>query len=205
MIEARQNKVYLGFFSWYSQQLMKRHFKSVQIHGSLVDPGSALLVTSNHFSWWDGFLVQYLNQKRFRKDFYFMMLEQQLKKRMFLNKCGGFSVSDHPKELLRSIQHAADLLQDPRNMVLIFPQGRIETKYRYPIKFERGIEEILKRTSAEVRLVFIANLIDYFSHRKPSLNIYYELPELGSKPGRDEIEVAYNEFFMKCVENQKES
>jgi len=205
MIEAGQNKLYLGFISWYSQQLMKWHFKSVRIHGTLNYPEAPFLVISNHFSWWDGFLVQFLNQKIFKKDFYFMMLEEQLKKRMFLNKCGGFSVSENPKELLKSIQHAADLLRNPNNMVLIFPQGQIETKYRNPIKFERGIEEILKRTTADVRIVFIANMIDYFSHRKPSLSIYFIQPDLGVYPKREVIESAYHDFFTNCIENQKET
>lgn len=133
-----------------------------------------------------------------------MMLEEQLKTRMFLNKCGGFSVSKNPKELARSLLHAADLLRDPKNMVLIFPQGRIETAYRFPLRFERGIEEILKRTTPEVRLIFITNLTDYFSHRKPSLNIYYMQPKMGTLHTREKIEAAYNDFYRQSVEKQKE-
>ena len=204
MIEAKQNKTYLGFISWYSRMRMKWHFKSIQIDGELKTKDAPLLVISNHFSWWDGFIVQYLNQKIFKKNFYFMMLEEELKKRMFLNKCGGFSVSKNPKELLNSLNHAASLLKDQNNMVLIFPQGKIETKYRYPFVFERGIEAILKRSSSRVQLVFIANIIDYFSNPNPGLYIYYEQPVLGEHPGKEGIEKAYNTFFYRCIKNQKE-
>ena len=204
MIEARQNKIYLGFFSWYSRQLMKWHFKAIRIEGEFSDAGTSILAISNHFSWWDGFIVQYLNQRKFGRDFYFMMLEEQLKKRMFLNKCGGFSVSKHPRALLSSINHAASLLGRSNNMVLIFPQGRIETKYRYPFVFERGIEEIIKRASIPLQILFVANVVDYFSNARPSLHIYYQLADLGPRPEKSRIEEAYNAFFANCITKQKE-
>lgn len=182
---------------------MKWHFKSIRIEGELTGSDASMLAISNHFSWWDGFLVQYLNQKKFRKHFYFMMLEEELKKRMFLNKCGGFSVSRHPRELLKSIQHAASLLGGENNLVLIFPQGKIETKYRYPFAFERGIEEILKRAGSRVQIIFIANLIDYFSFSRPSLSIYFEPYDREGKTGRKSIEDAYNIFFSNCIGKQK--
>ena len=184
---------------------MKRHFKSIQILGEPITAAEPILAISNHFSWWDGFLVQYLNQKRFGKDFYFMMLEEQLRKRMFLNKCGGFSVGKQPRELLKSISHAAALLSDPNNLVLIFPQGKIETKYRYPFQFKRGIEEILKRAEKPVQVVFIASLVDYFSHSRPGLFIHYQGMDQGTQPGRRVIEQAYNSFFSSCVAKQKEA
>jgi 1-acyl-sn-glycerol-3-phosphate acyltransferase len=205
MIEARQNKRYLGFISWYSRQRMKWHFKSIQIIGEPIAATEPILAISNHFSWWDGFIVQYLNQKKFKKNFYFMMLEEQLKKRMFLNKCGGFSVSKQPRELLKSINHAATLLSDPNNLVLIFPQGKIETKYKYPFIFERGIEEILKRADNQVQILFIGSMIDYFSHASPSLFIHYQWVDLGNQPGKTDIEQAYNAFFSTCVAKQKEA
>jgi 1-acyl-sn-glycerol-3-phosphate acyltransferase len=205
MIEARQNKRYLAFFSWYSRQLMRWHFKSIRMEGDSGNTDAPILAISNHFSWWDGFLVQYLNQQKFGKDFYFMMLEEQLKKRMFLNKCGGFSVSRQPRELRRSILHAAALLENRQNLVLIFPQGRIETKYRFPFRFERGIEEIIKQTARPVQIMFIANLVDYFSGNRPSLFIYYRRADLGEKPGRETIEQAYNAFFSDCIAKQKET
>jgi len=205
MIEGKQNKFFLSFISWYSRKLMQWHFKSIRIEGELKVPDSAFLVISNHFSWWDGFIVQYLNQKILRKNFYFMMLEEQLKKRMFLNKCGGFSVSKNPGDLLKSVNYAASLLEDKNNMVLIFPQGKIETKYRYPFEFSRGIEEILKRTRTRVHIIFVANMIDYFSNPRPSLYIYYQQNDLGNNPVRKTIQNAYNKFFSDCMANQKET
>ncbi len=167
---------------------INRHFKSVHIQGELKETDSPLLVIANHFSFWDGFMVQYLNLKRIHKRFFYMMLEEQLKQRMFLNKSGGFSISKNPREMIESINHAASLLNDPDNMVLIFPQGLIETKYRFPFHFEKGVEAILKRSSGSTRILFIANMIEYYSEARPSLYMYYEQPELGNQPNREVIE-----------------
>lgn len=205
MIRARYIKRYVLLISWYLQMRINRHFKSIHIEGEIEEEDVSLLVIANHFSFWDGFLVQYLNMKRIHKRFYYMMLEEQLKKRMFLNKSGGFSINKNPREMIESINHAASLLKDKNNMVLIFPQGLIETKYRFPFRFEKGVEAILKRSSGNARILFIANMIEYFSQARPSLFIYYMQPNLGDHPDRESIEAAYNGFFASCIEKQKES
>lgn len=205
MIRARYIKRYVKFISWYLVLRIKLHFKSIHIQGELEAEDAPLLTIANHFSFWDGFLVQYLNLKRIHKKFYFMMLEEQLEKRMFLNKSGGFSISKDPREMIKSINHAAGLLRDSKHMVLMFPQGLIETKYRYPFHFEKGVEAILKRSSGDVRILFIANMIEYYSQARPSLFIYYEQPELGAFPDRETIEAAYNDFFARCIDKQKET
>lgn len=107
--------------------------------------------------------------------------------------------------MIESINHAASLLNDPDNMVLIFPQGLIETKYRFPFHFEKGVEAILKRSSGSTRILFIANMIEYYSEARPSLYMYYEQPELGNQPNRAVIEEAYNKFFANCIAKQKEA
>ncbi len=205
MIKARYIKRYVKFVSWYLTMRINRHFKSVHIHGELEVQDAPLLAIANHFSFWDGFLVQYLNLKRIHKRFHYMMLEEQLKKRMFLNKSGGFSISEDPRDIIESINHAAMLLNNNDNLVLIFPQGLIETKYRFPFHFEKGVEAILKRSSGNARILFIANMIEYYSEARPSVHIYYEEARLGDKPDRKAIEAAYNQFFANCITKQKEA
>jgi len=204
MIKARHIRRWVVFISWYLTLRIRLHFKSIHMDGKLEEGEAPLLVIANHFSFWDGFLVQYLNLQRIKKNFYFMMLEEQLEKRMFLNKAGGFSLGRSPREMMESINHAATLLQDNKNMVLVFPQGLIESKYRFPFHFEKGIEAILKRSPDHVRILFIANMIEYFSEARPSLYMYYMQPRLGKQAGRETIETAYNKFFASCIEKQKE-
>ncbi len=109
------------------------------------------------------------------------------------------------REMIESINHAATLLKDKDNMVLIFPQGRIETKYRFPFHFEKGVETILKRSDGNARVLFIANMIEYFSEARPSLFIHYQQPNLGDQPSSETIETAYNNFFTNCIAKQQEA
>jgi 1-acyl-sn-glycerol-3-phosphate acyltransferase len=52
-----------------------------------------VLLLANHFSWWDGFLLYYINQKVFRKQFHVMVIEETVQKVGFFKYMGAFSVN----------------------------------------------------------------------------------------------------------------
>ncbi len=54
-----------------------------------------------------------------------MMLEEQLRKRMYLNKSGGYSVRKGSRSILKSLDYTAELLKEKKSLVLMFPQGKI--------------------------------------------------------------------------------
>jgi hypothetical protein len=94
------------------------------------------------------------------------------------------------------------LLNDSRNMVLIFPQGEIQSLQNQNIQFEKGLERILKNKENAVQIVFLVNLIDYFSNRKPG--IYFHIQEYTDKGfDRKSIQESYNLFYAESVEKQK--
>ena len=131
-----------------------------------------------------------------------MMLEEQLKKRMFLNKAGAFSIKKNTRSIIETLEYTAGLLQNPQNMVAVYPQGEIASLYHYPVKFEKGILHVLKKTKA-IQIIFYAALIDYFSKRKPDLNFYLE--EFHFHPGISvtEIEDAFNAHLLNSIQSQK--
>ena len=88
-------------------------------------------------------------------------------------------------------------------MVLIFPQGEIQSMHNQQIHFEKGIERILKNMEGKIQLAFLANLVDYFSNPKPGIYFYlteYENLDFNSP----DIQKAYNQFYNECIENQKQ-
>ena len=83
-------------------------------------------------------------------------------------------------------------------MVLLFPQGKIESVYTESIRFEAGIERILGKVKNEIQIVFMVNLIDYFSDRKPGLYIYiseFQKTNFELKT----IQEVYNVFYTRCI------
>ncbi len=200
MIKARHVPFHVWFFNVYSRWMIRRHFRAMEIHGRPNVEGKAVLVIGNHFSWWDGFFMVEVNRRLWRKRFHVMMLEDQLEARMFLNKAGAFSIRKGSRSLIPSLQYAGEVLSDKRNMMLMFPQGKIQTHHRCSFQFEKGVETILKNTRGNPQIIFSAALVDYFSEKKPRLDIYLEKAELKENTSTRELEEKYNDFFRRKIE-----
>ncbi len=185
--------------------MLRRHFREIQIYNGVHDEGKPMLVIGNHFSWWDGFIVNYVNTLFFHRHFYFMMLEEQLSTRMFLNKAGGFSVKRGSRSMIESLEYSKQLMNDNRTMLLMFPQGKIQTSYIRTLSFEKGVERIISGKEKHIQIIFHCALIDYFSGKKPLLNIYLQEYTCSTEVNHSAIEKAYNTFYESCIAKQKEA
>jgi 1-acyl-sn-glycerol-3-phosphate acyltransferase len=201
ILKAKHHFIIYPFFKWYAQWIVKRQFGKVRIIGHLTNNDRPILLIANHTSWWDGFWAMYVNLKIFRRKFYFMMLEQQLRKYWLFNYAGGFSVHKQSKSIIETLTYTTELLKDSNNLVLVFPQGEIQSMHTQNIEFEKGIERILKNSAIALQVVFMVNLIDYFSNRKPG--VYFHLQEYkGDAYDAESIQRSYNQFFAESVKYQ---
>jgi 1-acyl-sn-glycerol-3-phosphate acyltransferase len=189
-------------FLWLSRFLIKRNFNSVCINGEFADNAKSVLVIANHVSWWDGFWVEYLNQEIIHRKFCFMMLEEQLRKHWYFQYSGGFSVKKKSRTIIESINYSIELLKQPKNLVLMFPQGKIHSMYNDTVNFEKGVERIIKNVSHETQILFVANLIDFFSDNKPKLYIYIK-SFLAEDVLSSDIAAKYNNFYRQVINAQK--
>ncbi len=197
MIKAKHQFFLYHFFRLYGLWMIKKHFKKVTLTGEFKDQGKPILIISNHISWWDGFWVVYFRQKVVKRKFHFMMLEEQLRKNIFLKYAGGYSIQKKNRTIIETIRYTQDLLQNPENMVLLFPQGKIESQHHHEIKFEKGILKILEKTP-DIQILLMAHFVDYFSNIKPTLSIYFEeLTE--TSLSHEKLEVKYNQFYHQVL------
>lgn len=127
-----------------------------------------------------------------------MMLEEQLRKYWFFNYSGGFSVRKKSRTVLESLSYASEILDDKNNMLLLFPQGEIQSLYRRSFVFEKGMERILTGKTGQVQVVFMAALTDYFSSPKPGAWFYLEEYNGPLTSGID-IEKGYNDFYTMVI------
>jgi len=202
MIKAKHHSVIYPLFKWLTRFLLKRNFNSLHIEGNFTDNGCSVLVLANHISWWDGFWVEYLNQKVIHRRFHFMMLEEQLKKHWYFQYTGGYSVKKNSREIVKSIDYTIELLKDKDNVVLMFPQGKIHSGHNSSIHFEKGIQHIVAECADDAQVLFVANFTDYFSDAKPNLFIYtkkYPAAHLRNK----NIDEEYNLFFTSVLNHHK--
>ncbi len=202
IIKARHHWFYYPFFKYYSRWMPEKDFSRVVIHHEPEDRGIPLLMIGNHVSWWDGFFAQYINLKRFRRKLHIMMLEEQLAARMFLNKTGAYSIRKGHRSALESIQYTAEILSDPGNLVILFPQGEIHSIYDRPAHFESGWFHLFRYLNNPIQIIFYITLFDYFSNRKPELHFYlYDCAYDGKS--NQELNDEFNRCLQESIEFQK--
>jgi 1-acyl-sn-glycerol-3-phosphate acyltransferase len=178
--------------------MIRKKFHTIIVEKRDIDISKPILLISNHISWWDGFWAMYINLTLFKKKFYFMMHEKQLLEYKFFNQTGGFSINNQYRHIIDSINYSSSILEDKNNLLVIYPQGEINSIYQSNFIFKRGIEKIIKQK--DITLLFSANLIDYFSNPKPSVFIYLE--EYHGDYNLRDIENAYNDFYKSSIEKQ---
>jgi len=200
MIPARHHLIIDQLFNWYLHIILKKDFYGIEVIGQWTDNSASNLVIGNHVSWWDGFWVYYLNKRFLKKRLYVMMLEEQLKPRIFLTRIGGFSVNPGNKSVIESIDYAAEKLKQSGNLVVMYPQGRIASFSAGVLQFQKGVEKVVKKSGIQ-QILFYTALTDYFSQRKPTLTFYLGVHTL-TDASTQSIEQAFRLFYQKAVEQQ---
>ncbi len=204
MIKPKSNKIIYAFFAWYIERIIKKDFSGFEYNNVDFDPQKSILLLSNHFSWWDGFLVFHLNKIYFKKKFHVMVLEETAKKEGFLKYVGAFSIQKNAKSIIESLEFAGKLLDDPNNLVLIFPQGKLYSLHSKTVNFEKGVSRIINASKRNFNYVFAVILTDYFDQRKPKLKIElqnWSQPEFASL---QVIKNAYNKHYETVLNQQAE-
>lgn len=202
MHKQKQNKLVYTFFSWYIKKIIKRDFKEFTYNQVEIDQSKALLVLSNHFSWWDGFLMFQLNRLLWKKKFHVMVSEENYKKVGFLKYMGAFSISRNSKDVIESLRFAGQILDNPENMLLIFPQGKLHSNHIDEVVFEKGIAKVVKYSNKSFQYVFVSMFSDYFRHRKPIITAYLQTRSCDENEIATDIECAYNLHYRDARSRQ---
>ncbi|MGF1586598.1 MAG: lysophospholipid acyltransferase family protein [Bacteroidales bacterium] len=203
MIRAKHTWLHRLFFRNYFRYILRKDFREIILKGTFDDKGWPILLICNHISWWDGFFPYEINLRCFKRRFHIMMLEDQLRRIIFFRRLGAFSINPGKRSAPESLNYAKEILTDSRNMLVLFPQGRIHSQYTTDIKFRKGWFRIVKNSSRPVQIIFMASLTDYFSYRKPSLYVYIENYHKSEDLDFYDVEKSYNNFYLRSLEKQK--
>jgi 1-acyl-sn-glycerol-3-phosphate acyltransferase len=174
MIRPKNNKVIHWLFHHYIMRIIRANFHGVKYNAIDVSADKSVLLLANHFGWWDGFVMYYLNHKLFKKKFHIMILEDTVRKVWFLKYMGAFSIVKNSRQMIASLNYAAELLKTPGNLVLIFPQGRLYSNFVDTIHFEKGLSRVTRGNESKAECIFAASFIENFEHKKPGINIYLQ-------------------------------
>ena len=98
---------------------------------------------------------------------------------------GAFSINKKSKGMIESLDYAAKLLDDPQNLVLIFPQGKLYSNFVNEINFEKGIMKVIQKAEGKFQILFATIFIQYFKHKKQSVTVYLKKEEYRGKSFED--------------------
>ncbi|WP_454804097.1 lysophospholipid acyltransferase family protein [Mucilaginibacter phyllosphaerae] len=200
MIYPQKNKLITWFFHNYILRIVQSNFQEVKFNAVAVDKDRSVLFLANHFSWWDGFLMYYLNQKVFKKRFHVMVIEETVQKVSFFKYMGAFSVSKNSRQMLASLDYAADLLCDPQNLVLIFPQGKLYSNFTGEVNFEKGLFKIMQKAAGKYQTVMAATFIEYLQYKKPTASVYLKADDM--QVDLESIQDAYQQHYQHAKQQQ---
>lgn len=181
LLKARYHPVARAAWKWYIRVAIRLFFSKFAIEGPPPDPERPLLLLANHFSWWDGFWAFELNERLLSKRFHVMMSHEELSMRQFLCYAGAFSVqTNQPRSLLATLSYAANLLQEPGNMVLLFPQGRFESVYTQQPTLMRGMDYLIEKGPAGLQVGVVFFRVEWFERVRPQVRVQvrYATPDL---------------------------
>ena len=97
MHPPRRNRLVYAFFSWYIRKSIRSDFQQFAYNKIELDANRAILLLANHFSWWDGFFLFYLNRIFLHKRFHIMVSEENYHSVWFLKYLGAFSAKKNSR------------------------------------------------------------------------------------------------------------
>lgn len=205
MVYPKKNKLIYWCMHQYVKFLVRTKFQQLIFNPIDIDKNKSILLLANHFSFWDGLILHCINDKLFKKNFYFMVNEATTYKLHYLQYGGAFSINQKSRDIVQSLEYAAKLLEEPNNLVLMFPQGKLFSNFVEDIRFEKGVLRVMQKAAGKFQLVFAATFIQFYKYRKQSINVFlkseaadYAVKNIG------ELKEAYQQHYNAAKKLQTE-
>jgi 1-acyl-sn-glycerol-3-phosphate acyltransferase len=163
-------------YNFYVPRLLKSNFQNFYLVNEFpeVPESDGLIITPNHFSWWDGFFIDFLLKKFSKRNIHLLMLEEQLKRYWFFQKVGAFSINpSNPVSTKETFDYIVEVIKDSKNVLLFYPQGEIEDYFKRPLKVKEGLKSVLNMSNLNVKILPIAFKIKHGNTKKPDVLVRF--------------------------------
>ena len=144
---------FLAIVRRYVRQRLSKSFEGVWASGMQnveAALGEPVIIAANHVAWWDAFLIVLLDEA-LGTESYCLMDEANLQRYPFFGWIGAVPLDRaSPRHALRDLRSAATLLDRPRRLLWIFPQGRQRAAHLRPLQLEHGVRKLAEWSHAPV-------------------------------------------------------
>lgn len=179
-ILPRISPLVLRWFTWYSRRYLRRHFHSLRVSRAGLPPLTAerpLVVYSNHASWWDALVCLVLKDALFPEHTAFAPMEAAMPERYgFFRRLGFFGVEQGSRRgAAQFLRISEAVLQSPRHVLALTPQGRFADVRQRPVCFTGGIGHLAARVR---RAWFVPLAVEYvfWEERLPEILVRFGEP-----------------------------
>jgi len=176
----RISPLLLGWFTWYCRGYLRRHFHSLRI--SLAGPppeapGMALVVFTNHASWWDPLVGLVLKQIFFDgRKLYAPIDAAMLERYRMFARLGFFGVEQGSRRGAGQFLRASEaILQSPQSLLAVTPQGRFTDPRERPLRFASGLGHLAARVERAMFLPMAAEFV-FWEERLPEILVRFGEP-----------------------------
>jgi hypothetical protein len=187
--------------------VMKHKCKNLIIKPVELKPNHSYILMCNHFSFWDGFWALWMCRQAFFKEggmkkLYIMSVKKQMEKNKFLKYIGSFSIDPGKRSITESFDYAAEILAEPGNLLLFYPQGKLESAFIRYIKFDEGLYEIVPRIKGDCQLIWSSNIFEFYESFRPT--IAGHMLDCGTNHTFDfeALKKKVNDFHLDCIKKQ---
>ncbi len=199
MIKAEHKYWARLIFDPYINSQLKKNFSNFYLVNEFpkAEKEKSLILTPNHISWWDGFLIDFVNKNLLKRKLFIMMLEHQLKKYWFFKKLGAYSIDpENNISIKETIKYTASISNNPKNVVVIYPQGEIEPFNPKPENIKRGLKLFINSIKNELYVLPVGFKVQFYKNKKPEV-----ICKFGDMVDANDIKVNYDIYEKEFLYN----
>jgi len=156
----------------YIAAILRRDFSRFWLTGTMPDipDSSAVLATPNHIGWWDGFFMHHINRTLLHKNFYLMILEEQLSIHWYFRHLGVYSIKPGDrKDIRESLVYTRTLLNKKDSMVVLYPEGELSSQFNCQLDIKGGVKYLSRQEGNSFSVLPAVFIIQTWDKRKPEI------------------------------------
>ncbi len=184
MIPAAKSRWFNAWFARHARSRIEATFGRVLVAGreraEAATREGPIVAVLNHSTWWDALVVLWLSEIVLATDGYALMDAKNLRRLPFFTRVGAFGVDlEDPRDGARGIRHAVRLLEAPRDVVWVFPEGRERSPFE-PLELQPGAAQIA-RVAKKTRVMPVGLRYVFGERERPDLFVSFGEAEPGAR------------------------